>query len=255
MSETAPSFRIKIENNFPLDVLDFTGSLTAVADEYRRYSGEEGSRLVVERISEGSVIAQLGAVAKGVLVAGSPLLPIALETIAPFVGHFGALLEGLASYGRDAAKDADVRRADKASLRNASAFVEPAIHGNAINVQGDLNIGTLNLDISPERAGDIKRAVRHLLAPMPDESRFENEPLQIYQLRDAKAGDMGFIDRFDKRARRLTFANEEAKQMIVHAESPFDVFFFVSGLVKTAGGEVASYLIDRIDGITPKEAG
>lgn len=254
MSETNPILRIKIENEFPIDVLDLTTSLAAIADEYRRYSGEEGARLVVDRITEGSIIAELGTITKGALIAGSPMIPIALDSLAPFVGHFGALLQGLATYGRDAAKDADVRGADKASLRNAGNFVEPAMHGNTINVQGDMNIGTLNLNISPERAGDIQRSVRHLLAPTPEESRFETEPLQLYQLRDAKAGDMGYIDRFDKRPRRLTFANEEAKRAVVHAANPFDVFFFVSGVVKTAGGEVASYLIDKIDGITPKEA-
>lgn len=254
MSETNPGLRIKIENEFPLEVLDLTTSLAAVAEEYRRHSGEDGARLYVERIREGSVIAELTSIAKGTLVAGAPLIPLAMDSLAPFVGHWSGLLTSLAAYGRDAAKDADVRNADKASLRNAKSFVEPALHGNAINIQGDVNIGEINLTITPESAGDITRAVRHLLAPMPDESRFQNEPLQLYQLRDAKAGDMGYIDRFDKRPRRLTFANEEAKREVVHAANPFDVFFFVSGVVKTAGGEVASYHIDKIDGITPKNA-
>lgn len=256
MIETTPRLIVKIENNEPLDVLDLTASLSAIADEYRRYAKDENARLVVERVSEGSVVAQLVSATQSVMMNGAPLIAIALDTIAPFAGHWSGLLNGLASYGRDSAKDSDLRRTDKQSLRNARNFVQPALHGNPINVQGDAEITQININISPEKAGDIVRSVNHLLAgPLPDEHRFEGEPMRLYQVRDARTGDMGFIDRFDRRARRLTFANERVKNDVLHAEaSPFDVFFFVSGVVKTAGGEVASYHIEKIDGVSDRDA-
>lgn len=252
MSEPEPRLTVTVENVQPLDVLDLTASLAAIADEYRRYTGDESARLCVERITEGSVVAQLAPL----FTIATPLVPIAMDTVAPFLGHWSGLLTGLANYGRSALADADIRRADKASLRNARSFVQPAINGNTVNVQGDGPVTQWNITINAEKAGDIARNAAHLLAgPLPDEDRFENEPMTLYQVRDAKAGDMGYIDRFDKRPRRLAFANEEVKDAVLHAEaSPFDVFFFVSGIVKTAGGEVASYLINKINGVTSKDA-
>lgn len=257
MSETNPRIIVKIEKERPLDLLDLTASFTAIAEEYRRYSGEEGVRLYVERISEGSIVAEFASIATDALRFGAPLIPIAMDTIAPFMGHWSGLLTSLANYGRNAVADADLRRADKASLRNARSFVQPAVNGNPINVQGNYaTINQFNIIIDPGRGGDIDRAAKHLLTgPLPDEHRFENEPMTLYQIRDARAGDMGHIDKFDKKPRRLTFASEAVKDGVLHAEaSPFDMFFFVSGIVKTAGGEVASYHIERIDGVTEKDA-
>jgi hypothetical protein len=254
MVEPNPGFLIKIENHQPLDVLDLTASLAAIAEEYRRYTTDGTARLYVERISEGSIIAYLTAIAKGTIAAGSPLLPIAIDTIAPFMGHWSGLLTALANYGRDAAKDAELRNADKASLRHVRSFIKPALNGNSMIVQGDVHIANVNINIGPQEAGAIDLTARHLLAkPLPSENRFQSEPMQLYQVRDAKAGDMGFIDSFGDRPRRLTFADESVKREIVHASAPFDVFFFVSGIAKTAGGEIAAYHIEKIDGVAPKK--
>ena len=255
MSEVRSRLTIKVANERPLDLFDLTTLLAALADEYRRYTGDEQARLYVDRITEGSVVAELVSMGRDVLQAGRPLIPLALDMIAPFLGHWSGLLTGLANYGRDAAKDADLRRTEKPSIRNAKNFVQPALNGNPINILGDATVNQYNINISPQRAGDIARNATHLLAgPLPDERRFENEPLALYQVRDAPAGDMGYIDRFDIRPRRLTFAGEAVKHAILHAEAPFDVFFYVSGVVKTAGGEVASYHIEQINSSLAKDA-
>lgn len=248
---------IKIEKERPLDLLDLTASLTAVADEYRRFSGDERARLYVESITEGSIVARLLSMSKEVMDAGAPFIPIGLDTLAPFLGHWGGLLTGLANYGRGLGSDEAIRRADKASLRNAKDFVPPAVNGNPIQVVGENNSVTQNLIfISPEAASDIVRNAAHLLAgPLPDEKRFENTPLRLYQVRDAKAGDLGFIDAFGPKPKRLTFASEAVKTEMLHGESsPFDVFFFVTGVAKTAGGEIACYHIEKIDGVTSRDA-
>ncbi|KTT70154.1 hypothetical protein [Sphingomonas sanguinis] len=256
MSETSTRMLIKIEKERPLDLLDLTASLAAVGDEYRRFSGDEKARLYVESITESSVLATLTSMTRDALQAGAPFIPIALDGLAPFLGHWSGLLNGLANYGRGLASDELVSRSDKSSLRNAKNFVAPAVNGNAIQVSGDNNTVTVNqIVITPEIGGDIARNANHLLAgPLPGELRFENEPLRLYQVRDAKAGDLGFIDRFSSKPKRLTFGSDAAKEEILHGDSPFDVFFFVTGLAKTAGGEIASYHIEKIDGITSRDA-
>lgn len=257
MSETPTRMLVKIEKERPLDLLDLTASLSAIADEYRRFSGDERARLYIESITESSVLAKLFSMSKDIMEAGAPFVPIAMDSLAPFMGHWGGILTGLANYGRGLSSDELVRGLDKSSLRHAKSFVAPAVNGNAIQISGENNTVTVNqIVISPEAGGDISRNADHLLAgPFPTEMRFENEPLRLYQVRDAKAGDLGFIDRFSSKAKRLTFANETAKTEMLHGEaSPFDVFFFVTGTAKTAGGEIASYHIEKIDGITARDA-
>ena len=257
MTETPTRMLVKIEKERPLDLLDLTASLAAVADEYRQFSREEHARLFVDSITEGSVLASLVSIAKDVRDAGGPLIPIALDSLAPFMGHWGTLLKSLAQYGQGRGTDELARRADKSSLRHAKNFVAPAVNGNAIQVSGENNSVTVNnIVISPETGGNIVRNADHLLSgPLPSEQRFENEPLRLYQVRDAKAGDMGFIDRFDSRPKRLIFGSETVKAEMMHGEvSPFDLFFFVSGVAKTAGGEIASYRIEKIDGVTDRDA-
>ena len=253
MSETPTRMLIKIEKERPLDLLDLTTSLSAIADEYRRFSGDEHARLYVESITEGSVIAQLFSMAREVMQAGAPFLPIALDSLAPFLGHWGGILTGLANYGRGLSSDELIRAIGKATLRHAKDFVAPAVNGNTIEISGENNSVTVNqIVIGPEAGADIARNAAHLLAgPLPSEMRFENEPLRLYQVRDAKAGDLGFIDRFSEKPKRLTFGSDVVKNEMLHGESsPFDVFFFVTGFAKTAGGEIASYNIEKIDGVT-----
>lgn len=257
MGETPTRMVIKIENEHPLDLLDLTASLGAVANEYRRYSADESCRLYVERISEGSVLASLISHAPDMVGVVAPIIPISTDTLLPFVAHWADLLASLAEYGRGVISDQPAKAADKSTLKNARNFVAPAINGNSITVSGDNNSVTLNQYlINPSVAGDIDRHASHLLAsPARDELRFQNEPLKLYQMRDAKAGDSGYIDSFSNKPRRLTFASEAVKREMLHGEtSPFDLIFFVTGKAKTAGGDVACYHIEKIDGCTARDA-
>jgi len=258
MSDEIDRIVVRYSTDVPLEVSSFTASLGALAEQFDRRG--TGTVLVVDRIEDGSVLAVMKGVAKGLVAAVDPtggLIPFTLEVMGPFAGDWSGLLQALANYGRDARADDDLRRTDKAALKAAKTFVQPAINGNTIQVYGEGNkIVQNNINIDANVAGDITRHINHLLARLPGEDeRFESEPMALYQLRDAKAGDLGFIDRFERRPRRLTFADETVKSEMLHGvPRPFDVFFFVSGKVKTARGEVASYHIERIDGVTEKDA-
>lgn len=261
MSDEIERVVVRYETGIPLEVATFADSLKAVSAEYVRFLPDTGCVLVVESIGEGSVVAVMKGAAKAAIAMADPtggaLVPFALEAAAPFAGHWSGVLEALANYGRDAGADRDLRRVDKSTLKAAKAFVQPAIEGNPIQVYGERNkVIQNNFYIDPSTGGDIVRHANHMLAAMPgEEQRFENEPMALYQLRDARAGDLGFIDRFERRPRRLTFANDAVKEAILRGEArPFDVFFFVSGVARTARGEIASYHIERIDGVTEKDA-
>lgn len=245
MSESGTGIVIKYENKGAMDVLDFTASLAAIADEFSRYD-ESDARLVIDRIENGSIIAFLMA-NPSALTLGS----FALKSVAPFVGNFEGVLNAIADLSESS------RRLDSATVKNARAFVRPAANNGGIAFGDNTSIGTLNyINITPDKAARIANNADHLLAaPFPSEHRFTEQPLALYQVRDAKKGDIGFIDAFDAKPRKLTFANDNIKNAIAHFDgNPFEVLFFVSGIARTAGGKIASYHITDLHSVEPRDA-
>ncbi len=255
MTEGIQRLRIKFENERPVELLEFTAALAAVGDEYRSFRGDNNGCLRVERITEGSIDAVLTDVTSTAMI----VAPVADQIVKAFSEHWVGLLKAVANYGLDKLSDAKAKSASKRSIKNAIVFARPANNGNAITVTGDNNTVITGPYINVDRS--IAEAIitngSHLLAPdIAEEARFTNEPLKLYQARDAKAGDLGYIDRFSPKPRRLIFADDAVKAEMLHGEArAFDVFFYVSGLVKTAGGEIAGYYIDKIDGFTERDAG
>lgn len=254
MGESVTRFRVKFENERPIELLEFTASLAALGNEYRRFAGDEDGYLCVERITEGSIDAIL---ADSGAILGS-IVPIGPTVIQYFAEHWVDLLKTVANYGIDKLTDAKAKSLPSSSVKNVMTFAGPASKGNSTFVCGDNNTivtgPTFNLDAAT--AATLIQNGRHLLSANPvEEVRFQTEPLKLYQVRDAKKGDLGYIDRFSPKAHRLIFADDSLKAQMLHGEvSPFDVHFFVSGIVKTAGGEIAAYYIDKIDGFTERDA-
>jgi hypothetical protein len=154
------------------------------------------------------------------------------------------------------------KKLDRPTIKNISNIVAPV----AVDDGAQLNIidnqgGVINNNyfINHPDAIAIRHNAQHLLnSQFPDELRFDNEPMILFQMRNAppgQPGDYGIIDRFSTRARKLTFSNDPAKDAILHHQgNPFDQIFWVSGVVKTSGGEVAGYQIDELDSVSRRDS-
>lgn len=127
-----------------------------------------------------------------------------------------------------------------------------------LNIFQNDNRQTINhFHFSSQEGAAIAHNAEHILGhQLPDEDRFENEPMVLYQMRDAPSGtpgDKGIIDYFSQTPVKLTFGNEETKHAILHHEAnPFDHIFFVDGVVKTAGGKIAAFHIRGLRSSEPK---
>lgn len=248
------SLIFEIKNSRPVDLIQLTTALAALGDQFKRFIAEEGdidadARLYVHEIRAGSIIAELIAFGKAI----GDLYEVS-DKLAGFVPLLSDMTQAVLNL-RPAAKGLD--RATVKNIRNiyAPIAVDPGAQLNVIdNSNGTINF---NFNVTPPDAATIVYNADHLLnSQLPDEQRFTNEPMTLFQMRNAppgRTGDYGTIDRFSPKARKLTFMSEEVKDTILHHEgNPFEQVFWVDGVVKTAGGNVVGYQIHALRDVSPK---
>lgn len=249
-----PKIVLTYENTSPLDLLDLTGSLAAFGETFRRYAVGAG---MADRVSEAKL--QVASIRRGSIVA--ELVPFMeqldwvienRDVAAGFLGNWGEFLEALRN-GKIKREEADLTK-----VRAANSFMEPVAKDSGSQVNMAVSEGAVvhnTFIFNQVEASAIQRNADRLLGPeIPAEMMFTEEPMILHQVRDAKSGDMGIIDRFGPRPAKLFWAGEEVKRDVLEApENPFGQIFFVTGKVKTAGGLPASYTIYKLDGTAPRE--
>lgn len=255
VTEDSQTIVFEIKNKRPVELVDLTASLSAFGEQYKRFVTENGgidseARLYVHDLRKGSIIAELIPWLKQ-----ADLILEHRDKVAGFVTHWKEILEAILHLSDKA------KAIPKPELRAARTIVAPVAKdgGSQLNIIAtDGGQIVNNFYLGAQEAAAITHNATHLLKnELPGEDHFSNEPMVLYQMRNAppgKAGDMGFIDRFTTKPIKLTFGDEATKEQILHSAQPFDVYFFVSGTVKTAGGNVAAYHITALDGVSPRDA-
>lgn len=245
----------ELRNKAPIELRLLTISLAAFSDQFKRFVTERDgvdaqARLFVHEIRPGSVIAEL--VALGQLAAD---LYEHRDAIAGFIPSLQDIT------GQVLRLTPESRKLDRSTIKNISQIyapvaVDPGAQMNLIDNRG----GVINnfFSVLPADAAAIAHNANHLLnSQLPDEERFSNEPMTLYQMRDAppgKTGDYGIIDRFSPKPRKLTFASDGIKESVLHTDgNPFEKVFWIDGVVKTAGGTVAGYLVQALTDVTDRE--
>lgn len=252
MAPTVPNVDLgiifEIKNKKPLDLLEVTDAFRAMGEQFKRYAvrehGERGAKLAIGQLESGSIIAQL-----------VPLLEVAdtilghRDYIGPFVAQFGDMLETIKLFPPRA------RELPKPDVRAAKEIVKPIARdqGAQINIYG-VEGGTIVTNVynfGSYGAREIRRNADTILAGLPIDEDFAEEPMVLHQLRDGparSAGDYGFIDRFSHQPVKIRWLSEEAKAAVLERpENVFDLVYFVTGHVKRAGGAVVTYDIRRLD--------
>lgn len=246
------SLIIEYKNGHPIELLHLTASLSALGDQFKRYVAKETgipteARLYVHEVRQGSTIAELVAMAQTAID-----LYETLDELGGFAPYIYEQLQTILQL-RPAAKEMD-----KPEVRNLANLVTPT----AVDNKGTMNLidnrgGNINMyTITPVEAAAIQHNAHHLLnSEFPEQQRFANEPMVLFQLRDAppgKTGDFGIIDRFSSRHHKLFFGSDDLKDMILH-DNPFEKVFWVDGVVKTAGGKVVAYELSHLREVTPRD--
>lgn len=226
------------KNAHPVELLDFTGSLLAVGDQYkafiRRRRGawvEDDYKLYIKEVRSGSIIAELIDFATQ-----GQLLPAAT----PFVIDFASQLGQWFDFFKGAKDVADVSDwlfgVSKKDLQQISQIVEPVAKDNSsqINIiaQQGSTIFVQSSLTSVEANAVQNRIRRHIDSnPLPATGVHLDQVLYWYQVRAdaaAKPGDRAIIERFARYPVRVRFASDDVKrQMLDGQENPFRMLFVV----------------------------
>ena len=240
--------RVRIANKRPVELLDFTSSMTALGRSFEDYviaqgfdNIEQNTKLYVKAFRKGSIIAELQA-----LLDQTSFVIDHKEMFAAFLSNF----VDIANFFLSSHKAEDKEAPPRIAAERVAQVVEPIAKDNGsviiFQVQGDLHLHQHR--INSVQANAIQNGVRRHYGPsLPTNIHFRGEILTLFQLRDdlrGRVGDRGIIDKFSPRPVRLLFMSEEAKrQVLEQPENPLHLAFIVDGEVGLIDGKPAIYKI------------
>ncbi|WLF84841.1 hypothetical protein [Moraxella sp. ZY210820] len=129
MQEQQVELIIHIKNHAPIEVLDFTQTMSSFALEYNHHTKTDDFKLYIKEVKSGSIIASLVAIAPNIL---------------PFAEHANSIIEFAThlknAFGRLKGEQNNAQL-DVTTLQNLTRLVEPiAKDNNAV-----MNIQTVNI--------------------------------------------------------------------------------------------------------------
>jgi|GEM_PF-368130 len=242
---------IRIENKYPIELMDLTRSFNSFADEYHKHLSlqpdlpdQANIRLFIKEIKTGSVIADLVAMSL-------PALPVIsymayANSIISFSGYLKKAYDSL--LGRSKAK----LPLAKQNYENLSNIVEPIAKDNASQltvqnvINGNVQISiTLNSIEANAAQNAAKREIQALAEPLSGVQ--EKVLIYWYQARkDVKSqvGDRGIIESISKKPVKVIFGTEGIKaRMLLETENPFKFGYVVDVVVETVKDKPAVYKI------------
>lgn len=256
LSRDGPRIVIEIHNSQPIDLLDFTGSLTALAREHeaalkreRPNLAAEETRLLVVDIRRGSIVMELVA-ALAPFVSQAELI----NTSVDFVKNIGDALNLL--------RQPDGRLADATTqrLKNLGDTVKAIANDSS----GKMEIYAKHQDGAVLQEFVVRRseaiAIQQNVAAQKKEIEHQsNEPLRRVLMRlhqssieDLKVGkrtaEKGIVERIDHIPRTLIYVSDLAGQTIknailAHEGNPFQKAFVVDVDVEYLNGRARAYRI------------
>lgn len=242
-----PILQIKINNKEDLDLFDFTSSMAALNDEYYRFIRRENKkknrseyRLSIKKVSQGSIILELGEIAPAVLPSISPLLieysTFLVQTLSYLSGRKDSLLPSFPFLKED--------------FLNFKKLVEPIVNvqENSIGFIG-LNFGkvTLNSTYNNTDANAAQNKCDKEIKKLEKSGQSllkENVELKLYQARNSNLskstqGNLGIVSEISDKPKVLAFANDRLRYNITKAESnPFNFIYNVDIEVKLKEGSI-----------------
>ncbi len=245
----------KLENKNPVALDDLTASLAAFGQSYEDFllaSGEvtaaDGVKLYIRELRTGSIIADLQALAtQGQLIFDT--LKDAYEhraTLAGFVTHLAEISQFF--LGLKSLEPAPSKKEAEQTIRMFEPVAKDSASQLAIQYNGDVNIGTVNIYVDSQKANAIQNGARRHLGPtLPDNRRLTDEVMTLHQVRGVatqQAGDRGIIEGVSKSPVKLVYASDSIKKAILEQhDNLFHLAFLVDVDVKTVDEKPALYKI------------
>lgn len=240
----APTITVTIENQRPVELIDFTRSLLALGDQFKREvegnaSGFE-SKLYVKELRKGSLVAELI-----VMVPVGMAVMEATNLTNDFVGTLRSTIDWLR------AKGAKPEHIDTKTVANISTMVEPVAKDNGANftviVNGDVNAPiTLN---AMEANAVQNRALRYIQDQREPQTALHTKVLMYWAVVKNEgglpaSGEKAMIDNLHDRPVKVVFDSKTVREEMMQGQAnPLKEAFIVDVEVQTVRGKIASYKV------------
>lgn len=246
---------IEVKNAKPVELLDLTGSLTALANEYMRHlqrihpeDSASEVRLYVKEIHSGSIIASLVAASPGIIQGASYL-----NTVVSFSTFLKKSYDFL--IGKTNEKPDNL---DKKTLENLNQIVEPIAkdYGSQLNI--NTVTGNVYYNITAAEANQAQNGIARLQhSDSAVTTRLHRQVLLYwFQARnDSKstAGDKGIIESISAAPVKVICASDSIKKdMIFDKENPFKEAYIVDVAIETINDKPMVYKIIEVHDKVPR---
>lgn len=221
---------LHIKNDKPVELVDFTMSMNAFANEYYAQTNH-ASQLYVKRLESGSIIATLLATAPQVLPFVNDL-----NTAIDFINHIKNCVDYL--------QNKTGHRPSDETLQNMDKFLEPIAKDSQasinINVYGDHN----HVNIDSLQANAMQNQIkRELQSNTPEYGIYTHQLLYFKQARaDNKQGFKGIIESISPKELKVCFTDEHTWKAVTE-NHPFNYAYIVDVDVQTIDGKPKLYKI------------
>lgn len=248
---------VELKNIKPVDLIDLTTSLMALAQSFQDYAivqtGEpqEAMKLYVRDIRQGSIIADLVTAANQ-----ADFLVKNLDVLVGFVAN----IQDIANFflGRDTA----IEKPTTKQAKQISQIVEPVAkdNGSQMNIQvfdgGTVNVHHIHFGSMDSNA--IQNGVSRFLGPSLPASYIATDQLltleQVKNSTKSKTGDRGVIETVIQKPVKLQFLSEDAKRQVLELqENPLQCVFLVDAEVRSVEGKPTLYRIISVKDVIHKE--
>ena len=251
-AEDSGKLVFELKNSRPIELSDLTKSLTAVANQYRRYvireslHDETEAKLYVKEVRDGSTIVELFSYVQ----AHQGAITSAIATSTAVVG-FGVYLQKTYAEIREGRKPPDLTVKDLSDLR---AVLEPtakdpdgkvlihADHGHAIQVSIDLKNSDAN--IIENQAGRIIEELQET-----DQLKFSKRAFywDVASKGEPRSSDKGVIESIEHKPVHVVFEDTSIKEAMVGGKAhPFNTTYVVDVELMTVRGKTKAYKITKL---------
>lgn len=243
----------KIDYKNPIELSDFSGSLDAIADQFRRHIqktdltiNNDEIKLYIYEIKKGSVIAKIKAMTKH---------HANIDKVQKAIGSFTTEAKKAIDYflsNIDLKPELNIQE-----LQNYKKIIQPAASDKGTSLSFIAEEGStqnINITLNHQEANAAQNIIDHEigLLKLPND-QIEREVLfYCYQARNDKktnAGDMGIIEKIDNAPKKTVYASNEIKDEIL--KNPFDKAYIVTVEVHTINNKARMYKILEIHGDMP----
>jgi hypothetical protein len=250
---------VEIKNEQPVDLVDFTTSMMALAQEFQEFAnassaeddGPSNIKLFVREMRSGSIIADLIPIAQQ-----ADWILDHKDVLGAFVGN----LQELANYFLGTKGHAKEPTGSEA--KRLAQILEPIAKdgGAQLNIQAtdQAKVEIHNhFHLSSRDANAIQNGIRRFLGPDLPALEIRRDQLmtleQVKNVAKSKTGDRAIIEAIWPKAVKVHFLSDEAKSRVLNLEeNPLQKIFVVDVEVHSSGGKPALYRVIDVKDVIEK---